>query len=359
MLAVGLSALLVTAGCAGAIGELGTDGDGGSGPHVDSVPASAEYVAYVDAAGMASDESLRSIANAALEASSEDEDAPSDVDAAFTAAENDSGLDPTRVHAVTAFGATPENPMERGGSSAMVLSTSYTEDELVSAMEAEGVERSEETYGDTTLYVDESDERGEAVLAVLGDGTFALGDQSAVERVVDVRSGDADALEGDLKAAFEATGDGYVRFAMATPTQTPLSPDDQATAGPRMEASVLENVSHVSGSFATGDGNVTTTVNFVAASESDAQQLYDIVDGALSLYAGTGEQAGETQAALDAVSVEQDGETVTVTHTDTVERIESQVQALYGLGSAGAFANESASDSNSSSASVGAVAAGE
>lgn len=191
MLAVGLSALLVTAGCAGAIGELGTDGDGGSGPHVDSVPASAEYVAYVDAAGMASDESLRSIANAALEASSEDEDAPGDVDAAFTAAENDSGLDPTRVHAVTAFGATPENPMERGGSSAMVLSTSYTEDELVSAMEAEGVERSEETYGDTTLYVDESDERGEAVLAVLGDGTFALGDRSAVERVVDVRSGDS------------------------------------------------------------------------------------------------------------------------------------------------------------------------
>lgn len=356
MLAVGLSALLVTAGCAGSIGGLGADGDG-AGPQVDSVPASAEYVAYVDAAGMASDESLRSIANAAMEARGEyDDDAPTDVDGMFEQAENESGLDPTKVEAVTAFGTTPENPMEGEGTSAMVLSTSYSEDELVTAMEAQDAELTEETYGDTTLYVAEGDENDESVLAVLGDGTFAVGDRSAVESVVDVRTGDADALGGDLKAAFENTDDGYVRFAMATPSD---EASEEVTSEAPMDASALENVSYVSGSFTTGDGNVTTAVNLVAASESDGEQVYNLVDGALSLYSSMGEQGSETQAALDAISVEQDGETVTVTHTDTVENVEAHVEALYGFDAASASTSGSASASNSTSASIGAVAAGE
>jgi len=353
LLAVGLSALLVTAGCAGSIGGLGESGDGGA--HLDSVPASAEYVAYVDAAGMASDESLRSIANTALDARSEhDDDAPADVDAMFEEAESDSGLDPSKVEAVTAFGTAAESPMAGDESSAMVLSTSYSEDDLVAAMEAEDAELTEETYSDTTLYAYEGGEEYEGVLAVLGDGTFAVGDRSEVEAVVDVRAGDADALGGDLAAAFEDTDDGYVRFAMATPSDD--ASEDVASEAP-MDASALENVSFVSGSFATGDGNVTSTVNLVTASESDAEQTYELVDGALSLYASMGD--GEARDALDAVSVEQDGESVTVTHTDTVENVEAHVEALYGFGAASDSMSGSASESNSTSASVATVAAGE
>jgi|AntRauMinimDraft_4_1070384.scaffolds.fasta_scaffold00025_103 hypothetical protein len=357
LLAVGLFALLVTAGCAGSIGGLGADGDSG-GAHLDSVPASAEYVGYVDAAGMASDESLRSIANTALDARSEyDDDAPADVDAMFEQAENDSGLDPSKVEDVTAFGTTPENPMESDGTSTMVLSTSYSEDDLVAAMEEEGAELAEETYGDTTLYVYEGDESYEGVLAVLGDGTFAVGDRSGVESVVDVRAGDADALGGDLKAAFEDTDDGYVRFAMATPSDGEAA-GEVASQAP-MDASVLDNISFVSGSFATGDGNLTSTVNLVAASESDAEQTYDFVDGALSLYSGMGEGDSEAQAVLDAVSVEQDGDTVAVTHTDTVENVETYVEGLYGFGAASSSVSGSASGSNSTSASLATVTAGE
>lgn len=352
--AVGLSALLVTAGCAGSIAGLGADGDA-AGPHLDSVPASAEYVAYVDAAGMASDESLRSIANAALDARTEyDDDAPADVDAVFEAAENDSGLDPTKVEAVTAFGTTPENPMTDEASAAMVLATSYSEADLVAAMENQGAEFSEETYGDATLYVSERGSDYERVLAVLGDGEFAVGDRSTVERVVDVRAGDADALGGDLKGAFEDTTDGYVRFAMAAPSGD--ASEAVASQAP-MDASALQSVEYVSGSFATGDGNVTTTVSLVAASESDAQQTYDLVDGVLSLYSSMDE--GEFQDALDGVSVEQDGDTVTVAHTDTVENVESQVEALYGFGAGSASVSGSASASNSTSASIAPVAASE
>lgn len=353
LLAVGLSTLLVTAGCSGAIGGLGADGDSG-GPQLDSVPASAEYVAYVDAAGMASDESLRSIANAALDARAEyDDDAPADVDAMFEEARNESGLDPTKVEDVTVFGTTPENPMDSTGSSAMVLSTSYSEDELVTAMEERAGTVTEETYGDATLYVSESGD-GESVLAALGDGTFAAGDRSAVESVVDVRAGDADALGGDLKRAFEDTEDGYVRFAMATPSDGEAS-EDIASEAP-MDASALENVEYVSGSFATGNGNVTTTMHLVAGSESGAQQTYDLVDGALSLYSSMGD--GEAQSALDAVSVERDGETVTVTHTDTVENVQKQVEALYGFSTTSSVVSGSESGSNSTSASVTTVAAG-
>jgi hypothetical protein len=357
-LAIGLSALLVTAGCAGSLGGIGASDDG-NGPHVDSVPASAEYVAYVDAAGMASDESLRSIANTALDARGEvDDDAPADVGALFEQAENDSGLDPTGVEAVTAFGTTPENPMEADGTSAMVLSTAYDETEVVEAMEQKGAELTEETYGDTTVYAYdgneafESDEAAEGALAVLGDGTFAAGDRSAVEDVVDVRAGDADALDGDLKSAFEDTDDGYVRFATATSNEE--LPSRNVAAGRQMNVSALQTTEYVTGSFATDDGNLTTTVNLVTSSESDAERTYEFVDGALSVYSSLAGMDGEVQDVLDAVSVEQHDETVIVEYTDSVDDVEAHVEALYGLAPMAGSGSDSgsASASNSTSASV-------
>lgn len=356
LLAVGLSALLVTAGCAGSLGELGASDAGGDSAKLGSVPASAEYVGYVDAAGMASDESLRSIANTAMAARAEyDDEAPSDVDAMFEDAESDSGLDPEKVDSMTVFGTAAEDPTAESGTSAVILSASYTEDELVSAMEDSEAELSEGTYGDTTVYSYESGadyENAEGVVAVLGDGEFALGDRSAVESVVDVRAGDADALGGDLKATFEDTdADSYVRMAMATPTER-LADQEVAEDAP-LDTSTLGTVEYVSMSFGTGDGNVTTTVNMVAASESDAEQTFELVDGALSLYAGMGDE--EMQDAFDAVSVEQNGDTVTVTHSDTVENIESLVEQMYGAGVGSASESGSATGSDSNSAAVAPV----
>ncbi|SEV87934.1 hypothetical protein [Halobacterium jilantaiense] len=353
LLAVALSALLVTAGCLGSVGNLGAN-DTSAEPQLDSIPASAEYVSYVDAAGMADDESLRSIANTAMEASGEYDDGPTDVDGVFDQAENDSDLDPSKFDTMTAFGTAPENPMEGEGSAAAVLATSYTEDEVVAAIEKQDGELTEETYGDTTLYAYESDEDDVSVLAVLGDGTFAAGDRSAVESVIDVRNGDADALNGDLKATFEDTEDGYVRFAMAMPSEADVPSGEQSVVGNQMDVSALGNVTHVSGSFATSDGNVTTTMSLVAASEGDATEVYNAFDGVLSLYASMGEEDSATQSVLDAVSVSQDGETVTVTHTDTVENVESQVEAFYDTEQTGY-----GSGSNSTSASVATIPAGE
>jgi len=357
LLAVALSALVATAGCAGSLGGLGASdsGGGGDGAQLDSVPASAEYVGYVDAAGMASDESLRSIANAALEARGEyDDDAPADVDAMLERAESDSGLDSGSVESMTVFGTSAENPTADDGSSgasAVILSASYGEDELVSAMEnGSDAELSEGTYGDTTVYSYEGDgEYEEGTLAVLGDGEFALGDRSAVESVVDVRAGDADQLGGDLETAFQNTDDdGYVRMAMATPTER-LAEEDVAENAP-VNVSTLNTVEYVSASFGTGDGNVTTAVNMVAASESDAEQTYELVDGALSLYASAGGE--ELQSGLDAVSVEQNGDTVTVTHSDTTENVEALVATVYGAGASSASESGSASASDSNSAAV-------
>jgi len=65
LLAVALAAMLVTAGCTGILGSGGESG--GSGAQLDSVPANAEFVGYVDASGMVGDDSLRTLANTALE----------------------------------------------------------------------------------------------------------------------------------------------------------------------------------------------------------------------------------------------------------------------------------------------------
>lgn len=356
LLAVGLSALLVTAGCAGSLGELGANDASAGSAELGSVPASAEYVGYVDAAGMADDEALRSIANTAMEARNAEQnstDEPTDVDAMFEEAESDSGLDPEKVEEVTAFGTAADDPMAESGASAMILSASYTEDELVSAMDSSDAEVTEGTYSNTTVYDYESDadyQNAESVVAVLGDGEFALGDRSAVESVIDVRAGDAEALDGDLKTTFENTdGDSYVRMAMATPTDR-LADEEAADSAP-LDMSALNTVEYVSMAFGTGNGNVTTTLNMVAASDSDAEQTYELVDGAVSLYAGMGSE--ELQDGLGAISVEQNGDTVTVTHSDTVENIESLVEKMYDseMGMGGGADSSYGSESNSAAVS--------
>lgn len=359
LLAVGLAALVATAGCAGSIGGLGGGdggGDAGDGPRLDSVPASAESVAYVDVGGMRDDESLRSIANTALDARSEvDPDAPADVEALFDRAGDESGLDPGGVVALTAYDTGHGGEAEPGeGSSATLLSTSYSESDVVDAVENRtneadyDVELTEETYGDTTLYAfetdtDDGDREYDGVLAVLGDGEFAVGDRSAVEGVVDVRNGDEEAVGGDLRAAFEDTdADGYVRAAMALDDRQVAPGEDgtPAVGGTELNASAVQSVEYVSTSFATGDGNVTTTVNLHTGSSGDAEQLYELADGALALYSNVGDS--EAQSALSAVSVDRSGSTVTVAHSDTVEAVESHVETLYGVAPSGGSANTAA-----------------
>lgn len=338
LLAVGMSVLLATAGCSG---FLGGGGSGDAGPQTDSVPQDASMLAYVDVAGMVEDDSLRELANTAFEARSENSEfyeGPTSVEEMLADVEEDSGLDPTKVQGVTFFATEGENVPTNAEQAGAILTTEFTEDEIVAAMEDQGTEFSEETYRDTTVYTYGFDNQN--ALAALGDGAFAVGDTTAVESVLDVDAGDEDAVSGDLLTQFENTDDGYLRFAMDVPQEQ--VPTEELGGGAQIDTSAFNTVTYVTGSFATSGDEVTTTVNLVSESSDDAARINDVVDGALSLYSGVGNE--NLREAMEKVEVSQDGDTVTVSFTDTVDELADRIESLYSMS-----ATASASGSSSSS----------
>jgi len=118
---------------------------------------------------------------------------------------------------VTFFGSPGDTVATNAEQAGMIVTTEFSEDEIISSMEESGTELAEESYGDTTVYTYGFENQN--AVAALGDGTFALGDTAAVKSVVDVESGDADALSGELRSEYKDTDDGYVRFAMNVPQE--------------------------------------------------------------------------------------------------------------------------------------------
>jgi hypothetical protein len=342
LLAVALAAMLVTAGCTGVLDGDG-DSSGSSGPQLDAVPDDASMVGYVDVAGMASDESLRELANAAFQAQDENSEyyqGPTSVDEMLRQAENESDLDPNKVVDMTFFGTEGENVPTNAEQAGAILNTEFTEDELTAAMEDEGTEFETETHQDTTVYTYGYENQN--ALAALGDGTFAVGDTEAVYSVLDVDAGDQNALSGEVRSQFESTDDGYLRFAADIPQDQ--VPTDQIGQDAPVDTSAFNTVQYVSGSMSTSSDSVTTQVNLVSESSDDAARVGDVVDGALSLYSGVGND--DIRETIEAVEVEQNDDTVTVSFSETVDVLKDRIELLYSM-NAGASASASGSDTAS------------
>ncbi|MFC3476662.1 hypothetical protein [Halobacterium litoreum] len=348
LLAVAVVAMVATAGCTGGVLNAGGGGSGSGSAQLDSVPASAEFVGYADVDGMVSDDNLRALMNTALETQAEQSeyyDGPTSVEEMLNEAESTSDLSPSKFEDVTFFGAPGEQTATNAEQAGMIVTTDFTEDELVATLEENGEDLSESTYADTTLYT--YGFQGQNAMAPLGDGTFALGDEAAVKSVLDVEAGNEEALGGDLRTAYSNTDDGYVKFAMAVPQDQ--VPADQLDSQSPMNVSAFNSVEFVSGSFSTSGSDVSMDMNMVTDSQANGDRMYDLVDGALQLYSGVGGE--EVQEALDKLSVEQSGATVSVTFTDSVSNLEEYIEEMYSTSASG-----SASSSTGSAGSMTATA---
>ncbi|MFB6071518.1 MAG: hypothetical protein ABEJ88_00960 [Halobacterium sp.] len=348
LVAVALTAMLLSAGCTGVLNSGGGGSGSAGGAKLASVPDSAEFVAFADVDGMVEDDTLRGLMNTVLEtrAQSEYYRGPTSVSEMLSQAENQTGLSPSKFEDVTMYGQSADSPSS-SSSAAMVVTTGFTTDELVSSMKEQGTELSEQTYKDTTLYTYGFE--GQSALAPLGDGTFLLGDTDAVKRGLDVEAGDANALGGKLKSVFENTEKGYVRFAASVPQNQ--IPTDQLNSQSQLNVSAFNSVQYSSGSFSTSGSDVSVTLNLVADSESNGERMYELIDGALSLYSGIGSE--EVSQLLEKISVERSGDTVTVSFTDSASNLKDYVRKLYGTAASGsASMSTSASGSGGSQASA-------
>lgn len=328
-------ALVSTAGCASVLpGGGGASADA----QLDSVPASADTVAFVDVDGLLADDALRGIADtyfsAQADAYGEYYSGPTSVDDALSDVENETGVSASELSGVTLFSdADAQVDGSTDEYSGLVVTSALSKADLEGALA--GTERSfsTETYGEATLWVATDATTGSQAVGWLGDGTFVLGTLDAVEDVVDVRAGDAESISGDLRETFENTREGYVTYAMSVP-QDEFDAGDYRTG--QFDTSTFNSVDTVSGALYTEGSTVGVAVHLSADSASDASDVEDVASGAVSLYKGLVDDE-DAKAALESVEVTRDGTTVSITYEDEASAIEAAIESAYNTSSASAL----------------------
>jgi len=309
--------MVAIAGCTDAASDDGPGtGDANATDPIEYVPQGQDVLLGVDAA-IVGDQTTTDLA-AALEDEEVQQDDPREALQDF---EERSGLDATAIEGVLVFGQSPSGDVStdsvQNEEYAMIFQADWSEEDVVSAIERNRSSDLPVTshQGEDVLYgpIGEDGDDRPTYLGVLGDGTFVLGDEAAVTASLDVGYGDASAVSGPLRDAYEGAPDGLVTFAVTIPQGAM----DQAGG---VGASVGQDVEAFNGAYSTEGDQVVFETQLLTASEESAEQL----QGALQAFVGmSGETDEQTRIveALQYISVEQDGATVRITFEASVDQI--------------------------------------
>jgi len=313
-LKAGAGAGLLTAltGCLDS-GSSSGNGDGPSGGgSIDAVPSSATTVINLDTGALLDDEMVRQGFNRVIEIFQQQRSADLPVESyeqALSMAESEIGLDPHGLQSVTFFSD------GSGSTSGLLFAADWSEDEIVSTYESQGMPLTSRSEDGHTIYAGESGSEG---LVALADGRFLMAESATIDSVLAVLAGEADPVGGELADAYADTS-GMMRFAVDV-READLSDDEQFSAA--------EHATMVSGSL-TASGDRRTFRMDVSTSDSDstarmAEQVNDALtraEGQLDQYPEVQELFENPEAQLDAVEVSQSGSTVTITYGGSPELV--------------------------------------
>jgi hypothetical protein len=343
---VAVVALLATAGCVGSLPGMGGDGDGASGPDpVTHVPADVDAVVAVDA-GVTEDENTVSLLNTLFESG---ETAPGDtqtLDEAVTEyqrqlnAELAANLSLDEINGMAAFSRTPDSPTALQGSATdqatrqyagVVLSVGWDrEDVLTNAREFASVSESE--YGGVTVYEIVNETADSPVYgAEYEEGLWAFSaNRTVVQDVIDVAQGEADSFGGDLQTAFDRTrSDAFVRYATTVSEQQRTVVRQYAAlfgAQAPVDLTQFGDVTAYAGAYYSDGDQVGLSTYLTATNESSAQRLNETLGSLITLGQGTAEPGSTVEQQLEALSTDQDGQTLAITYEIGVEALQELIE---------------------------------
>jgi hypothetical protein len=320
---VGLAALTASAGCT----EQISDFTGGGGVSTDSAPVDSRGVFTADVQGMLGDENTERLANAYLDVVSENEyySGPESFEAALDEAEAEATLSPSGLQSVLGFGEFGYFGFGGDAYAGAVFEADWSETEVVDALEEGGATYTEGEYSGTTTYTNDS-EYIEAELAVLGDGRYVVGSTDAVEDAIDVANGDGDAIGSALSGAYDASRDGYVRYGAEVPDDS--IPRAIPVGGERVELDAYQRVTHSGGSLYSNGDTVGLEVLFVAVDQQAAEAVAEQTEALITVAKSLESTTEEVEAALDRLTVSQNGTDVSITYETTVSELEARIEAL-------------------------------
>lgn len=346
-----LVAGLVVVGGGGAAAYAATGGFGASGANLaDTVPAGVDAVVYADMS-VARDGTTATLVNGYINVTQQVNpayDGPGSYQEFVIRQSGGENLSAGGLNEAIAYGrypnqsATDLRAVSTTGYFGVVFDAEWSEDELVAELSDGDAETRE--YEGYTVYVVQSDRLDSPPMwvGVLDSGQYVLGTANATKDALDTDRGASDTFGGELRSEYENTReDGYLRFAAEMPTER--IPDTR-------EYETLRTVETVAGSYYTEGDEIGIEARMTTGSSSDADDLQSIVEGSLAS-ASQFTTSEDVAAVFDNVSVEQDGNAVTVTVQMRAEAVvDSYEAALDGL--FGQFAGLSGSASVSGSVSA-------
>ena len=191
----------------------------------------------------------------------------------------------------------------------LLLNGSFDEPALIAALESISDEKLVQRQHKGSNVYSPADDPDEFDLSVLNDSTFVIGSGGAVNEVIDIESGDADAASGPIIDTFHDLDGGL--FALAI--KVPQNLADGAELGSLLELgdlpismdfiSALEIVG-VGGVLEDGSLGLTVTMDFTT--EDAAESLEVFINGIVALAGGFLADSG-TVGLLDGLKVDRDG----------------------------------------------------
>ena len=191
----------------------------------------------------------------------------------------------------------------------LLLNGSFDEPALIAALESISDEKLVQRQHKGSNVYSPADDPDEFDLSVLNDSTFVIGSGGAVNEVIDIESGDADAASGPIIDTFHDLDGGL--FALAI--KVPQNLADGAELGSLLELgdlpismdfiSALEIVG-VGGVLEDGSLGLTVTMDFTT--EDAAESLEVFINGIVALAGGFLADFG-TAGLLDGLKIDRDG----------------------------------------------------
>ena len=211
----------------------------------------------------------------------------------------------------------------RGDFAAYVVEGGWDESTVVESIEsATDREYEARDHEGGTVYGPSGGDDGVDYLGYVADGRYAIGSEGAVEAAIETARADRESVGGPLKAAFDdatesdAEGTTYVTAATDDP-RAYLPPDDSDRVPAAVSLDVYEQANVGTVAYTAAENSVAIDAELRADDENTAGEIADFT---VVLKQGLAARVGDAVAAeLQNVTVEQDGEVVTIAYRGDVE----------------------------------------
>jgi hypothetical protein len=303
-----------------------SNSSGGPSNPIGLVPAKANLVGQADLSRILQDKDLTGIYDKIPKNASY----PQTFDDALTQLKDEYNIDLKSLQEVVVFAdVSPSN--DGGNYSGAIVKGTFNKNDLIAAIQSvSGMEWSTVKYKDYDIY---TNELNDTAFAFVADNIFVIGTMQPVKDVIDVKKGDAEALNGELLDTYNKLGNTLIKVAVAVPpgvTEGNLGRSASEFLG---NISVFDKVKTVGMTVSKNDESVTLDVNLCCADSDSAQSVENSINGLISFIrlitsvSGNQKQNQTLNNLLNKVEVSRSDSCVNITLTATITEIEDLIQS--------------------------------